>query len=125
MEKNTKDLKEKLLSNEEQKVAKGEKLNNSDLKTMAGDKTQDAAADKAKAKAADSQPKPRGIPFAAKFIVSALWRGGGWIKFQVILTSFLIILAKVLNVFHPIVLKVLIDTLIKGDSIYHLVAFYA
>lgn len=37
----------------------------------------------------------------------------------------MIILAKALNVFHPIVLKYLIDTLVEGGSIYHLVILYA
>lgn len=36
----------------------------------------------------------------------------------------MIILAKLLNVFHPIVLKILIDTLIEGNQTYHLVVFY-
>lgn len=58
------------------------------------------------------------------FIFSALWKGQGWIKLQVIITFLMIILAKLLNVFHPIVLKILIDTLIEGNQTYHLVVFY-
>ena len=69
--------------------------------------------------------KNRGVLYALKFTMPALWQGSCWIKFQVISTVFLIILAKVLNVLHPLVLKLVIDTLIAGDSIYGLVALYA
>ena len=124
MEKNNQDLKEKLLSNEEQKFSKEENSKEPELHRKSEEKPKEVINDKEIKEDKKDKTNPRGIWFTAKFIFVALWQGGLWIKFQVILTLIMIVLAKILNVFHPLVLKILIDTLIEGNSIYHLVAFY-
>ena len=118
MEKGKQNLKEGLLSKEEKKgevSAIKDKVN----------KTNDVK-DEEKPRTWNEEAKgeSKGIWYAIKFTLPALWSGHWCIKFQVCLTAFMIVLAKVLNVVHPIILKYLIDALIAGDTIYSLVALY-
>ena len=114
MDKNHTGLKESLLSKEEKKEAKnGHSIN----PTSTADKVKDHAW------GTDSK-ESKGVWYALKFTLPALWSGGFCLKFQVVLTVFMIILAKVLNVIHPIILKFLIDTILEGGTIYWLVIFY-
>lgn len=53
-----------------------------------------------------------------------LWTGGFWVKVQLLVTIFLIVLAKLLNVSHPIILKLIIDTLTAGKDGYFYVGAY-
>lgn len=118
MEKGKQNLKESLLSREENK----DELDSSKDKL---NKTSDVKAEVKAVVPAPEAKATKGIFYALKFTLPALWSGHWCIKFQVLLTAFMIVLAKVLNVVHPIVLKYLIDALIAGDTIYALVALYA
>ena len=127
MEKDSKDLKEKLLSNEEQKVAKSGNEELLHRKKDEEDKKVDTKQSKEQTHAwsAAGSKESRGVWYALRFTMPALWKGSWWIRFQVVATLFMIILGKALNVVHPLVLKVLIDTLVQGERVYDLVALYA
>jgi ATP-binding cassette subfamily B protein len=122
MEKDSKDLKQGLLTNEEQKVAKTDVQ---PLKAAKKQKPEEGNTGSGWHEDSKNDKETKGVWYALKFTLPALWQGGFWVKMQVILTIFMIILAKVLNVIHPIILKYLIDTLVEGGSIYYLVGLYA
>ena len=58
------------------------------------------------------------------FILPMLFKGNWWVKVQVIITFTIIVLAKLLNVAHPICLKFLIDDLTAGGDGYYYLALY-
>lgn len=53
--------------------------------------------------------------FYIKFTLPFLWKGGWWIRIQTILTFFLLIISRLLNVSHPLILKYAIDA-VSCDS---------
>jgi ABC-type multidrug transport system fused ATPase/permease subunit len=121
----SKNLKEKLLGDDEQEVAKTgdeQKLNKERMKKSTKDEKE---VPKKSQWSEEDEKETRGVIYALKFAAPALWQGSIWIKLQVIATIFLIIMAKVLNVCHPLVLKYLIDELVSGGPIYNYVALYA
>ena len=113
---NKKDLKDSLLTKEEKEAARNDNPPKKD-KQSTEDKKEDHAW------GTDSK-ESKGVWYALKFTLPALWSGGWCVRFQVFLTAFMIVLAKVLNVIHPIILKFLIDTLLEGGTIYYLVILY-
>ena len=86
---------------------------------------QEIAKDKDKNSWQDSDAtKTYGVMYTLRYILPFLWTGGFWVKIQLVTTIFLIITAKVLNVAHPIILKMLIDTLTEGKDGYFYVGAY-
>lgn len=64
----------------------------------------------------------------ARFTLPYLWAGGFWIRVQTVVTFILLIVSRLLNVTHPLILKYAIDAIQAGDgssNIYFLVAMYA
>ena len=74
----------------------------------------------------------------AKFTLPYLWRGGFWIRVQTVITFVLLIVSRLLNVTHPLILKYAIDAIscigekperqdecASHSSTYFLVAMYA
>ena len=74
--------------------------------------------------------KSKGVFASLMFVLPMLWKGNWWVRLQVILTAFMIILSKLLNVSpnpqvaHPICLKFLIDDLTAGGSGYYDLLLY-
>lgn len=73
---------------------------------------------------AETDSQPKGIIYTLRFMLPFLWKGGFWIKFQVLITAMLIVGGKVLNVIHPVILKWLIDAFTAGENGYYLVISY-
>ena len=46
-----------------------------------------------------------------KFTLPYLWRGGFWIRVQTVITFVLLIVSRLLNVTHPLILKYAIDAI--------------
>lgn len=63
---------------------------------------------------ADASKKKYGMWDFFSFTLPFLWKGGLLIKIQTILTFALMILAKGLNVIHPLILKMVIDDMTIG-----------
>ena len=71
----------------------------------------------------------------SKFTLPYLWRGGFWIRVQTVITFVLLIVSRLLNVTHPLILKFAIDAIAcigeartecpSHSSTYFLVAMYA
>ena len=51
-----------------------------------------------------------------KFTLPFIWKRGWFIRIQTILTFILLILSKVLNVVHPLILKTVIDDITAGTQ---------
>lgn len=63
----------------------------------------------------NNQKKKYGLMDFFKFIFPFLWRSGAKIRFNTTMTFLLLILAKALNVTHPLILKEIIDDITLGE----------
>ena len=60
-----------------------------------------------------------------KVRITWIWKQGWLLRIQVILTFSLLILSKMLNVIHPLILKEVINNVTEVQEAYWLVALYA
>ena len=76
------------------------------------------APDPAAKKADDAKAKKKSYSLLdfAKFTIPYLWKGGFWIRLQTILTVLLLIVSKMINVLHPLILKYAIDGIACTES---------
>lgn len=58
------------------------------------------------------------------FAFPAMWSGGWQPKFQVILTFFLLLLAKCFQVAHPLILKMAIDSVLKNEDAFMILIYF-
>lgn len=72
-----------------------------------------------------AKKKPEAAPKAKKysmwhyfkFTMPFLWKGGFWIRVQTVLTFILLVISRLLNVTHPLILKYTIDAIGCDQSI--------
>ena len=64
----------------------------------------------------ETEAEPKGLFHTVKYAMPTLWKGGIGKKLLFVTNIFLLILAKVLNTAHPLVLKEGIDALTVGTS---------
>ena len=70
----------------------------------------EAEIEKAK-KEEEAKKKKYSLLDFAKFTLPYLWAGGFWIRVQTVVTFVLLIVSRLLNVTHPLILKYAIDAI--------------
>ena len=66
----------------------------------------------------------KGVLYTVGYILPFLFKGSVWVKMATVATALLIILHRLLNVLHPLILGMAVNSLADGEDSYFLVGAY-